>query len=348
MEPSLSLQSHLEQLWQSQKPFVVFGLPESEEVQLYFQEDHTLHTTKTLNESGFVLAPFDSEAPTYFISDTFQKKFFYPKQQKQSRSEITFPEATTEKVSFIQLVEKALDGIKNKAYKKVVVSRKIKYQSSKSPIAVFMDLLGDYNEAMVYLWRHPQGGCWLGASPEKFLKKTEERVQTEALAGTQVFQINTIPVWKHKEIEEQELVVEQIRQDLSPFFTTEETKEHPPRNVRAGNLVHRSSLFELPKFQKPLHLLAEALHPTPAVGGIPKAEAIEFIKAEEGYNRSLYTGYFGPISKNNAHLFVNLRCASYELGVFNLYVGAGVTSGSHPEKEWEETQQKAQTIAKVL
>ena len=50
MEPSLSLQSHLEQLWQSQKPFVVFGLPESEEVQLYFQEDHTLHTTKTLNE----------------------------------------------------------------------------------------------------------------------------------------------------------------------------------------------------------------------------------------------------------------------------------------------------------
>ena len=348
MEPPLTLQTQLEQLWLKQKPFVAFCLPQSNEVQLYFQQDNTLHKTTRLNDSGFALAPFDPETPTYFIPNTLQKSFPIPKAQQQFPSEIPLAETQQEKTAFVQLIQKAVHTISSGSFKKLVVSRKIEHQTSKSPVVVFMDLLRAYNGTMVYLWSHPKGGCWLGASPEKFLKKMEEGVQTEALAGTQVYHSSKKIVWKQKEIDEQELVAEQIRQDLKPFFTSEETKEHPPRTIRAGNLVHRSSLFELPKFQQPLHLLSKALHPTPAVGGIPKVKAVEFIKKEEDYNRSFYTGYFGPVSKNEAHLFVNLRCASYESGKFRLYVGAGITSESQPEKEWEETQRKALTIAKVL
>lgn len=348
MEPPLALQTQLEQLWLEQKPFVAFCLPQSTEVQLYFQEDNTLHTTMRLNDPGFALAPFDPETSTYFIPNTLQKSFPIPKAQQQFPSEIPLAETQQEKMAFVQLVQKAVHTISSGSFKKLVVSRKIEHRTSKSPVVVFMDLLGAYNEAMVYLWSHPRGGCWLGTSPEKFLKKTGKGVQTEALAGTQLHQSTEAVVWKQKEIEEQQLVVEQIREDLEPFFTRGEIKEHSPRTIRAGNLVHRSSLFELPTSQQPLHLLAKALHPTPAVGGIPKVKAVEFIKKEEGYDRSFYTGYFGPVSKNEAHLFVNLRCASYEAGIFRLYVGAGITAESQPEKEWEETQRKALTIAKVL
>ena len=348
MEQALALHSRMEELWKEQNPFVAFCLPQSQEVLLYFQKDKKLNAVENLNVEGFVFAPFDLETPIYSIPNTHQEQFPLPKQEVQLKADNTPAEIESKKNSFHHLVQKTMDIIHSGAFKKIVVSRKIEQQSIKSPVAVFMDLLATYKEAMVYLWRHPKAGCWLGASPEKFLRASEDGVQTQALAGTQVFNPLSKPKWKKKEIEEQALVVEQVRKDLTLFFSSEEILEYPPESVRAGNLMHLSSRFELPKFSKNLGYLARALHPTPAVGGIPKAEAIQFIKEHEGYDRSFYTGFFGPVNREEADLFVNLRCAAYTAGKFNIYVGAGITAESDPEKEWEETQRKAQTLLKVL
>ena len=57
-----------------------------------------------------------------------------------------------------------------------------------------------------------------------------------------------------------------------------------------------------------LSSLVEKLHPTPAVAGFPKKEALEFIKKHEQYKRSFYSGYFGLSDNKDVQYFVNLRC----------------------------------------
>jgi isochorismate synthase len=93
------------------------------------------------------------------------------------------------------------------------------------------------------------------------------------------------------------------------------------------------------------------LHPTPAVCGVPKSEALNFIIANENYTRTYYTGYFGELNIQNAsELFVNLRCMQFikNKSQLEIYVGGGITAQSNSEKEYEETVSKAQIMKRIL
>jgi len=349
MKKPQSLKDYLTILWKEQLPFVVYKTPNSRRVVLYSQNDLELHTTLNLDCDGFVFAPFDLSRTTYFIPRANKQEFsVLEKSEFNSDESAKSSEDEKTKRDFIVLVEKALKEINKGKYKKLVVSRKTDFISSKSPINVFTDLVSLYEHAMVYLWFHPSVGCWLGASPERFLSRKGESLQTEALAGTQPFDENKPIQWNAKEMDEQALVADQVRNVLTSFFPREQLEEHPVITVRAGNLIHLSSLFVIPSKKHSIDDLAKALHPTPAVGGVPKKEAIKFIQKEEGYDRSFYTGFFGLLTPEETKLFVNLRCAQWKEGVYSLYLGAGIIDGSEPEQEWKETQRKAKTILKVL
>ncbi|WP_313791385.1 chorismate-binding protein [Lacinutrix neustonica] len=112
------------------------------------------------------------------------------------------------------------------------------------------------------------------------------------------------------------------------------------------------------------------MHPTPAVCGLPKATAKQFILENENYKREFYTGFLGELNcqertsrntnrrnvENNAYnlvntvsnLYVNLRCMQLSDVQASIYVGGGITKDSMPKKEWEETVNKAETMKKVL
>ena len=91
------------------------------------------------------------------------------------------------------------------------------------------------------------------------------------------------------------------------------------------------------------------LHPTPAVCGLPKKEAFEFIQENEGYDRGFYAGYLGIDSQRRTkEYFVNLRSAEFCQNQIKIYVGGGVTAESNPQKEWEETELKSGTIGNSL
>jgi isochorismate synthase len=119
-----------------------------------------------------------------------------------------------------------------------------------------------------------------------------------------------------------------------------------------------------------LEKLISAIHPTPAVCGLPKGSAKKFILENENYNREFYTGFLGELNlkktlqrngnrknrENQAYasitktsaLFVNLRCMKLEAKQAVLFVGGGITKDSNPVAEWEETSNKAQTMKSVL
>ncbi len=101
--------------------------------------------------------------------------------------------------------------------------------------------------------------------------------------------------------------------------------------------------------------MIKKLHPTPAVCGLPKEAAKQFILENESYHRKFYTGFLGELNidfktfkKEYSDLFVNLRCMDIENNAATLYVGCGITKDSIPEMEFMETVNKSMTIRKVV
>jgi isochorismate synthase len=82
---------------------------------------------------------------------------------------------------------------------------------------------------------------------------------------------------------------------------------------------------------------------------MPRKEALAFLQTHEGFDRSFYAGFLGPVNIDGAtSIYVNLRTASLQEGEALLYAGAGVTEDSDPEKEWEETEMKCEIIGKFI
>jgi isochorismate synthase len=95
--------------------------------------------------------------------------------------------------------------------------------------------------------------------------------------------------------------------------------------------------------------MLKLLHPTSAVCGMPMEKSLAFLRAHEGYDREYYSGYLGPVRINNeSQLFVNLRCMQVSSGRARLYAGGGVLGESDPEKEWQETELKMNTLLSVI
>ena len=95
--------------------------------------------------------------------------------------------------------------------------------------------------------------------------------------------------------------------------------------------------------------LTKLFHPTPAVCGLPQEKAFQFIQNTELHNRSYYTGFLGPVwLHEKLDLYVNLRCMQVFENYLALHLGGGITKDSEPQKEWQETCDKAQTLLAVL
>jgi isochorismate synthase len=176
-----------------------------------------------------------------------------------------------------------------------------------------------------------------------------------ALAGTQAYSPE-LPLaavrWGAKEIEEQALVSDYIREFFHQLGLAHFV-EAGPRTVSAGNVAHLQTRFEIKLAPvQLLHLanqILNKLHPTSAVCGMPKPEALSFILENEKYHRAFYSGFLGPIQmQHHSELFVNLRCMQLKRDRAVLYVGAGITQDSVPELEWQETVLKSKTLLAIL
>ena len=95
--------------------------------------------------------------------------------------------------------------------------------------------------------------------------------------------------------------------------------------------------------------LLDVLHPTPAVCGLPKREAFNFILDNERVSRQYYSGFMGPLLMNDStHLYVSLRCMHICDHQYQLYAGGGLLPDSVEEQEWQETEAKMETMRNLL
>lgn len=264
---------------------------------------------------------------------------------------------------YLDAVQKAIEAIEAGEMQKVVFSRtkQVELPPNFSLTEIFERLCQKYPTAFVSLVYLPQlDQVWLGATPETLVSVDKEGIfRTVSLAGTQsAFDAAGEPIsvkqaaWTQKEIEEQALVSRYIISCFKKIRVREYTEEGP-KTVVAGNLMHLRSDYAVDtkaiNFPEIGTVMLELLHPTSAVCGMPKMAALNFIQANEGYEREFYSGFLGPVNvENETHLFVNLRCMKIQNGIATLYAGGGITEDSIPAKEWQETEMKCQTMLAVL
>jgi isochorismate synthase len=336
-------------------PFVVYRKPEETKLIGVFQKNDTLFFVDDYKEKGFVFAPFIGDKVVLIpenISDIFVSK--WDCKPVENNTDYIIVENIETKNNFEKMVQQGIDAIKNYAFTKVVLSRKEIVDIPDFNITtVFTNLLNEYPTAYVYCFFHPKVGLWMGAFSEQLLKVEGNKFHTMSVAGTQLFQENEAILWQNKEKVEQQLVTDFIVRNLKS--EAQSIIVSKPFTLKAGNLVHlKTDINGFLNMNSNLSKLVTILHPTPAVCGLPKDKAKEFIIKYEGYDREYYAGFFGEMntnfttSENITDFYVNLRCVQIKNKSAHLYIGCGITKDSIPENEWNETVNKSMTIKKCI
>lgn len=236
----------------------------------------------------------------------------------------------------------------NGTFQKLVLARSMDMErpAKVSPLELFCRACDSYPRMFITLVYTPQSGMWLAATPETLLAGDGDHWHTMALAGTQPYAEGI--TWKEKDVNEQRYVSTYITHQLERF--AHHLREEGPYTARAGHLAHLRSDFHF-AMNDPSHVgdLLYALHPTPAVGGLPKQEASRFIRHYEHQPRQYYSGFLGPLSvRSQSHLFVTLRCMRIYDDVCRLYAGGGLLAESVEETEWQETESKLDTMRRLF
>jgi len=366
--------NRIESQYHAELPFVAYRKPNENNLNALLQNTNELIFTEDFTEKGFVFSPFDNKEKSVLIplelSETLKGAYELPSEIDKSEKAAQ-NKNTSEKEIHINLVKSGVEAIEDNLLKKVVLSRSETVSlSNNKPLSIFKKLLQNYTSAFVYCWYHPKIGLWLGATPETLVKIEGQRFSIMALAGTQNYKGSLDVKWGNKELQEQQYVTDFILDHIKS--TIDNIKTSAVETVKAGNLLHlKTKIWGVLKPNAiSLKDLLYSLHPTPAVCGVPTLEAKQFILKNENYNREFYTGFLGELNlevtaaprsgrrnienrayamtKKSTQLYVNLRCMQLKEQHAIIYVGGGITEGSHPESEWEETVSKSLVIKKVL
>jgi isochorismate synthase len=229
-------------------------------------------------------------------------------------------------------------------FKKVILSRTKMVDTKQEALTIFNQLNGAHSNTFNYVISNSKIGTWIAATPELLLSTDGSNLKTMALAGTKT----AAETWSKKEFEEQKFVTDTIVDNLNEA-NCRNINLDGPKTTHAGKIEHLLTNIsaKMPHESGWIKVL-EGLHPTPAVCGIPTTEAKQYIPKLEGYNREFYAGFIGIMKGNKKDFFVNLRCMQLHENSAKLYVGGGITAQSDQDAEWEETERKGQTLARVL
>lgn len=244
-------------------------------------------------------------------------------------------------------VAAGLAAIRRGELEKVVLSRRIAVEAEAEyrpgPVVARLDGTGAARFAFV------RGSAFFaGATPELLVSRRGAEVLSEALAGSADRAGRASLLTDAKERAEHGFVAQHVEATLSRFSSDVEVGDPQPSVL--PEVTHLRTPVRA-TLAHPAHVLtlADALHPTPAVCGVPVEPARRFIAGAEGSPRGWYAGAVGWFdAEGDGELYVALRSALFDGARAMLYAGGGIVAGSIPVKEAAETELKARTMARAL
>ena len=289
----------------------------------------------SISSSGFIVSSFNGE-----------EKYLFVEKEQQASGIPNKTIVSVNKEEYLKQGEKLVAAIRNLGIQKTVLSR-IETQDfdSEKALDLFYLLEKQYPTAFVYCFFDETLGTWLGASPEILFQKFGNYGFTVALAATK--KVTDSSSWNQKETLEQAFVSDFILERLNQIEISD-VEQTGPFEHQAGPVKHLKTDFSFSIDSYSSFEIMEALHPTPAVSGLPQAISLELIDSLEKHQRELYAGFIGLVEENQASVYVNLRCCQLSQGKIHLYLGGGYTKDSDPQHEWEETVNKSKTILDLV
>jgi menaquinone-specific isochorismate synthase len=254
-------------------------------------------------------------------------------------------------------VESALDLIRSGVLDKIVLARKAVYTFAISATAaeILAVLRNVTSNCYHFLIQPGHGVAFMGTTPECLFRREEGRLYTEALAGTRPRTGNDEAdaafgrelLQDPKERREQDLVRKalvrelhllcgRVDADTEPQLLLLERKQHLISRLEG---VLRDGVEDAD--------ILRALHPTPAVGGAPRENALRELPRLEPFSRGWYAAPVGTFGPDFAEFAVAIRSGLVHDRDVNVYSGAGIVEGSDPAREWEEIENKISDFVKV-
>jgi isochorismate synthase len=247
-----------------------------------------------------------------------------------------------------ELVSKARGEITEGRFEKAVLARQVTLLGAglPAPARVLERLRTEAPQCTRFALK-VNGHTFLGASPERLIKCEDLQVWTEALAGsmrTDLAAQDDALLGNIKESHEHAIVARQIRATLTPLYQS--MRADGPNVHRLRHLAHlRTRFAAVLKLRTHILDLVSQLHPTPAVGGSPRAAALEWINEHEQLDRGFYAGPFGVFdAAGNGEFVVAIRSGVLAATEAHLFAGAGIVEGSTAAAELAETRLKLRSL----
>ena len=256
-------------------------------------------------------------------------------------------------------VDAAVDRIHSGELQKVVLAQALECSlAADLSVPDILDRLAEkYPDCHRFLVEPASGDAsFFGATPERLVARRGRTVETGALAGTTGRgETPAEDEWlaeelmnSEKNVHEHELVADAIRDQLAPFAASMSTGKRTVRRLATVQHLWTPITAELARDEHVLDLV-EALHPTPAVGGLPPEKALDTIRDTEPFDRGWYAAPVGWIdAAGNGSFAVALRSAVSTGDVATLFAGVGIVADSDPDREWDEVQLKYRPILDEL
>ena len=256
-------------------------------------------------------------------------------------------------------VAQALAEIARGDYEKIVLARAQRLTTVEKfhPLGVLNHLRQHYPGCYAFSIANGRGQSFIGASPERLVRVAAGRMHTEALAGSaprgfsasEDAALARALQQSDKDLREHRIVIGSIARRLADLGITLEHAPQP-RVLGLANVQHLHTPISAP-LPAGVHILdlVERLHPTPAVGGTPRAAAVAAIPRLEPFQRGPYAGPIGWVDhRGGGEFFVGIRSALIDGNTATTYAGAGIVAGSSPENEFAETELKFKALRDVL
>ena len=256
--------------------------------------------------------------------------------------------------SRISLSKKVITGIKlinDDVLQKIVLGNRLilKVNKNLNLVNILKKLRLNHPNSCRYVWKRNSNDITFGASPEKLFSFNRNLLTLEAVAGTAPSSYDKkILLQSKKDLLEHNFVRDYLFECLNNFRIKEYSIEKM-KVIKFGDVSHlyteiKSEIESICPF-----LLLEYLHPSPAVCGVPKKEALFWINSIEVYNRGNYASPIGWIdSKGNSDFRVAIRGARFINDEIEITAGSGIVKGSSSENEIEEINLKLFTLAKEI